>query len=76
MVKPAPKGQACVGSVDTFRVIRRNDPLRSLSPDPQIPWDDAGSLLPKQSGGLAWKVSKDNNQEREGTKTGDNPREI
>lgn len=47
-----------------------------LSPDPKKPRAGASSLFPKQSGGLVWKGPKDNNPEREGTKTGDNPREI
>lgn len=79
-MKAAPKSQGCLGSGVTCRVIQKEEGRIPhswlLSPFPEEPWEDAGSLLPKQSGSLAWKVSKDNNPERAGTKTGDNPREI
>lgn len=34
------------------------------------------SVSPSDQGSLVWKESKDDNREREETKTGDNPKEI
>lgn len=63
------------------RLLRFCDhPQKEEERVPQGHSADHGRMLAAFSlsnqGGLAWKGSKDNNQEREGTKTGDNPGEI
>lgn len=76
MAKLAPKSQGCLGSGAELYGRKKGSPTVGCSLLPREDIEDAGSHLPKQSVGLAWKGSKDNNPEREGTKTGDNPREI